>query len=247
MCLSTGQLACLIPFIRAWRFWTSDDTQLRLAFSILEGRAALQRALGWRQIWVKRSLYILQKGQMPSNACGKEEPLAMREAGDWLPGKHLCPKRTWGKQSEYEPAAHWQQRQPAASHRSQDRTLGKAVITFQMWSNTSWVTLALGPTTQEKCWQAGTNSEEGCKTVRAGGLALWGEAEEIGPVQPGDTMALVGHKAASQYPWEGLLRNWTRLFSEVHPGQGANWMRIGSGLMWGCHYEDYLNNCPRRL
>lgn len=83
----------------------SDGTQLRGAFSILEGRAALQRALGWRQIWVKRSLYILQKGQMPSTTCGKEEPLAIREAGDWLPGKQLCPERTWGKQSEHEPAA----------------------------------------------------------------------------------------------------------------------------------------------
>lgn len=43
---------------------------------------------------------------MPSTTCGKEEPLPTREAGDWLPGKPFCPKRTRGKQSEHEPAAH---------------------------------------------------------------------------------------------------------------------------------------------
>lgn len=33
---------------------------------------------------------------MPSTTCGKEEPLATREAGDWLPEKPLCLKRTRG-------------------------------------------------------------------------------------------------------------------------------------------------------
>ena len=37
-------------------------------------------------------------------------------------------------------------------------------------------------------------------------LALWGEAEEMGLVQPGDKMALGECKAACQYLWGGLLR-----------------------------------------
>lgn len=67
----------------------SDDTQLRGAFNTLEGRAAVQRAFGWREEWANRP-YMVQKGQVPSPACGKEEPLAIRQAGDCLPRKQLC-------------------------------------------------------------------------------------------------------------------------------------------------------------
>lgn len=92
----------------------------------------------------------------------------------------------------------------SSKHRNQDRTLGKVVIPSKMWSNITWVTLPLGPTTQDKC----------CHTFR-GGL----QDSEGWRTRPG----------------------------AVHPGQGVNGRRIGSGLMRALHYEDYLNNCPRRL
>jgi len=36
--------------------------------------------------------YVVWKGQLPSPGCGKEKPLAMRQAVDCLPGKQLCQK-----------------------------------------------------------------------------------------------------------------------------------------------------------
>lgn len=64
-----------------------------------------------------------------------------------------------------------------------------------------------GPHDTRKRRQTGASPEEGRQGSQgAGAPALRGEAEEMGPVQPGDERALEDHKAARQCLWGGPLR-----------------------------------------
>lgn len=67
---------------------------------MLEGKAAIQGDLDRLEEWV----HEIQQGFRRSSAPGKEETVAMTQAGDALAGEQLCCKD--GQQSKHESAVH---------------------------------------------------------------------------------------------------------------------------------------------